>query len=497
VKSLYQVDQALGYIFLSCFWVNPYFWYLLFTGLHALNGMLVFSFFSKLFESFKLPQHKWVAIAGTLLFLFSPNITEVTVWKAGEHYLVGVMMQLILANWALNYLNNKEGKYVWLCTFLFAVSIFTLEIFYATPFITLFLIIGYYLAGKITKAAFKKTLFVLYLPQLVLFIFHLFLFRLSYGTWVAHYGSTNDFVWNLNDIISGYGKYCAYMVLDVGHLPFQYRSVIYGFMKQPLFSYTLLFIVFWGITIGLVRFKKISASKKLLTFLVGVLICSLTLVVTTYFDELFSLYNSRRCYQTSIFLYSIIAVIIFSLANKKIALIIFTAYFFFNFFLLEKMIFRWKVASEIQHSLVNNFKWFRGNPVLLLNIPTYFKDVRIMSANSENEFNTQSQIWIGDSVKGKLYEVSSFNTQTVWDGAHVTVIDSAHLKVTLNQWGDWWMYNLLGQSSYENELYKMDVIDLGHEYLLSLSQSPKNLVILYYNHKRWNKVNLNQKGEKW
>jgi hypothetical protein len=187
----------------------------------------------------------------------------------------------------------------------------------------------------------------------------------------------------------------------------------------------------------------------------------------------------------------------FSFNNKKVSLTLFSIYFLLNFILLEKMIFRWKTASNIQMCLINDFKWNRKNAVLLLNIPTYYNDVRILSANSENEFNTQSQIWTGDSVRGKLYEVSSFNAQTVWDGAHVTVVDSNQIKVTLNQWGSWWMYNYLGQTNYENELYRLEVIDIGHEYLLHLKQLPKETAILFYSHKKWNPVNLNQKGEQW
>ncbi|MBS1775602.1 MAG: hypothetical protein JSS64_04900 [Bacteroidetes bacterium] len=86
---------------------------------------------------------------------------------------------------------------------------------------------------------------------------------------------------------------------------------------------------------------------------------------------------------------------------------------------------------------------------------------------------------------------------TPYDGAHVTVLDSNTLKVTLNQWGSWWMYNYHGAKSYENDLFRVEITDVGHEYILHLKAHSKNIAILFQHGDWWSQVNLNRMGEQW
>src|SRR5690606_6637964 len=150
VQSLYQVTQLQLYVLIRLFGTHFILWFLLLTGLHSLNGVLAFRFFKNLFDDFQLKNAWLIAFAGSLLFLVSPNITEVTIWKGGYHYLTGVLMQLLILEWCRRFLNNGEGRFAWYAAFVFTVSIFTLEIFYVTPFLILFLLLGYYLKGFIS-----------------------------------------------------------------------------------------------------------------------------------------------------------------------------------------------------------------------------------------------------------------------------------------------------------------------------------------------------------
>lgn len=498
VKSFYQVPMLFRYLYISTFGTHPIPWFLVFTLLHALCGLLVFNFFSSLFKDFKLRNGLLIAFAGTLLFLFNPNITEITVWKACDHYYLSVLMQLSVLIFVRKYLTSHHRKYAWFAGIVFACSTYALEIFYATPLLTLFLILGYSWKNIVDKSISKKALLALFLPQLVLFILHLISFRIVYGSWIAHYGTTNEFIWSAQDILKGYGKYIGYMGLMAGHYPWTLREPIYRFLSQPVVYYFIVGLITLFIAIGLVRFKRLSSQTQLLVFLTGAFICSITLCLTTYFDDLFSLYNSRRCYQPGIFFYMALSLLVFSIKKKWLSYTVFTLYLCTCFALTFHMVFRWRHAAKIQHGVLRTFRWQEKPTVVLLNLPTYFVDVRIIPANKENEFADQLRFFRYPPMKGMLYSVCGYNMKDEWDGAHVTVIDSVSLKVTLNQWGSWWMYNYNGATDYENDLYQIKMTDPGHEYRISFKHVvDTNTAVLYQQGEQWRVVNWNRKDEQW
>ncbi|MBS1783101.1 MAG: hypothetical protein JSS78_08540 [Bacteroidetes bacterium] len=497
VKSLYQITQLLRYLFFKLFFVNPWFWFLFVTGLHALNTTLIFRFFSNLFQDFELKSASITAFVGAIFFFISPNITEITVWKATDHYLIGVLMQLCIILWVQRLLQTEKIKYAIYASILFAISIFTLEIFYVTPFITLFLIMGYRWRQLISAKQSERIFWMAYIPQLLLFLIHLLLFRIIYGTWIAHYGTTNEFVWLPQEILAGYGKYFMYIGLDAGFLPEKYRVLIFDFLSKPFIAYGIFTIISMVIFFGVIYFKKLSSRSQIFLFLLAILFGSLTLVVTIPFDPTFPLYNSRRSYQTGIFLYMIIALLLFTVKKRQLALVVSLIYITINIFLLEKMIFRWRAAAKIQFGLLRNFHWQQNDPVLLLNVPTYLNGVRIIPASEDNEFIDQQNFFGYPKNKGKVFTISSYNMNTSYDGAHITILDSNTLKVTLNQWGSWWMFNYHGAKSYENNLFRVEIIDVGHEYILHLKKHPKNMVILFQHGDWWSQVNLHKLGEQW
>jgi hypothetical protein len=495
VRSLYQVTQLELYAIISLFGTQPIPWFILFTGLHALNGTLVYSFFSNFFKDLKLSNGGLIALAGTGLFLLNPNITEVTIWKGGYHYLTGVLMQMLVLIWGRKYLLTRQTKYAWYAGVLFAISTYTLEIFYITPALTLFLIFSYYSQKVIDKTGFSKGVARLFLPQLLLFLLHLITFRIIYGSWIAHYGSTADFAQSYDEWWPRIGKYLAYLLLMAGRLPDVWRSNAYAFFSRPdVYIPLLALIIYFIIYIGY-RFRKASPPFQAAGFLFLAAIVSLVLVIPIYFDDSFSLYNSRRSYHTGLFIYMLFALLLFQLiANRRIALAIFFIYLAGCVVLTEKMVIRWRKATKIQHGILRTFHWQDSPKVLLLNTPTYYRDVRIIPAGEYNEFAKQLKVFGKDTMRGQLYSVSSYNMQNPWDGAHVTVLDSMTIKVTLNQWGTWWMYNYQGATNYETDLYKVEYTDPSHEYLLKFKTTPKDAVILYEQGEQWRKVDMSRIG---
>jgi hypothetical protein len=103
-----------------------------------------------------------------------------------------------------------------------------------------------------------------------------------------------------------------------------------------------------------------------------------------------------------------------------------------------------------------------------------------------------------DVPKGQVRDISSYNMNHPWDGAHVVVEDSTHLHVTLSQWGSWWQLNGLGALDRSNALFDLHFIDPGHDYRLTLKQRPPGMVILYQQGLEWRVVDMNKIGvEQW
>ncbi len=498
VKSFYQVTQFQLYLLIKLFGLQPLPWFILFMVLHALIGILLYTFFLHLFRDFGLKKGRIIALAGVLLFLFNPNITEIIVWKGCYHYLTGILMQFGILWWTRQYLVNGGKKYVRYTFLVFLFSLFTLEIFYLTPFFTLLLIMAY--SRKNIADTVKKTnaLKYLLLPQAGLFAAHLLLFRIVYGSWIAHYGVTNALILKPEEMLPRISKYLAYLLLMAAHVPEKLKVPLYDSAQQPIVYYSICSALVVVCMIIALRFRKLRPAAQLTGILLPALIGCLILISPIYFDDHFSMYNSRRCYQAGIFTYMLLPLLISGFSgNKDWAKVLFFCYCSASLVFTIRKTKDWGTAADIQYGILSNFSFEQNDPVLLLNLPSYYRDIRIMPANRFNEFNKQLQLFERDTIKGQLYEVSSYNMLQHWDGAHVTVLDSMTVKVTLNQWGSWWMYDYLGAGSYENELYTVDMTDMGHEYILRLKRSPGNMVLLFQKGLQWKKVNLAQPGEQW
>jgi len=91
-------------------------------------------------------------------------------------------------------------------------------------------------------------------------------------------------------------------------------------------------------------------------------------------------------------------------------------------------------------------------------------------------------------ITNPVYEVVSYNMTGPGDGAHVMVINDSMLHVTLNQWATWWWYGMRGAFSYENEYYKVNMIDAGHWYELTLKHPAGQYLLLYLVGDKWKKI---------
>jgi hypothetical protein len=77
------------------------------------------------------------------------------------------------------------------------------------------------------------------------------------------------------------------------------------------------------------------------------------------------------------------------------------------------------------------------------------------------------------------------------DGVHVKVVNDSMLNVTLNNWGTWWWHNFMGGYSYTTEVFKLNMVDQGHWYELTLTKPIESYLVLYSVGGEWKPVNMN------
>jgi hypothetical protein len=500
VKSSYQITHIQLFTFISLFGIHPIPWFLLQTSLHAVNGVLIFYFCKKIFSDFSIPNGTNIALVGTLLFIVNPNITEITIWKGGYHYLPGLLFQLMLLIWAQAFMKTGDKKYLYYSPILFFISTFSLEIFYLTPWLCLILMVGYYWKNLIDQKTFQTTIKLLFVPQILLFCIHLIYFRLRFGSWIAHYGTTGELFFNLKDFLPKLPKYLATLIGFSAQLPHEKAKHIYTFLNIPIVYFSFYGIIFIVVVLIFIRFKKMSSNLQASAILLCMSLLCVSIISPIYFDEMMQVYNSRRCYELSFPLYMLFSIIVFSLfRNPKYTYIFFSSYLTVFSALGIRKALDWRRADKIQRGILNNYKWQKNKQIIILNMPTYYKDIRIIPINKQNEFEENLLVFGHDTTIKPIQYVSSYNMINIWDGAHVNMLDSTTLKVTLNQWGSWWMYNFCGATDTENEVYRLEMKDVGHEYILHLKQPSKDWIILYQQGEQWHIVNTKKSTneEQW
>jgi hypothetical protein len=99
-----------------------------------------------------------------------------------------------------------------------------------------------------------------------------------------------------------------------------------------------------------------------------------------------------------------------------------------------------------------------------------------------------------EKLTNEVYDVEAFYMSSPADGAHVTVIDDSTIRITLNQWGTWWLYYGMGATSYENKDFKVNMKDAGHWYELTLKHPANEYLLLYVAGDKWQAVDWDKKN---
>ena len=491
VQSLYHFTQFNTWIFYQLFGAHPWPWHLLFVTLHALNCGLLYKLSNRLLRGAGVLKSATISLAGTLLFCIAPHASEVVVWEPSFHYLQGMLMILLILNWSFQYLQTQQKKYIWLTAFTFFLSTFSLEIFYLTPWLVLSLLLCFkYLPANNTPSV-SKGIQHLFLPMILLFLLHLVLFRFVYGSWVAHIG---------NGAVSGFlqnmGKPAKYLfhILFLGRFfSDAVRQQVYGICDSAVGIG-----LFYGVVVILscyilFKYRNLGGKARIAGLFFVWTMITLALLIPLWFPgDLLVIYD-RYSYFTNAFLYMLIAILGSKISMSFIRLSLFGLYALINLRFTIQLSRYWMKSERIITSLLQSFPNTTSKTVVLLNLPQNMHGASMIGAEHESEFKLMHDQLLPDKKTNTLvYDGMAYNMLTPDDGANVTVLNDSTVRVTLNQWGTWWWFGMKGGTSYENKDYRLNLVDPGHFYELTLKNPSGNYLLLYQVGKEWKTVDMNK-----
>ncbi|MCD6010436.1 MAG: hypothetical protein K0Q79_298 [Flavipsychrobacter sp.] len=490
---LYQFSQLAKYIFYQMFGLNPWLWHLLHITLNAIAALLLFKLFRKILDDSRIAHSYIISFSGVLLFCIMPHANEVIVREMCYHYVQGFIFILLILWWLLRFVDTQNVKYAWMAGLVYLVSTFSLEIFYLTPWLVLTVMAYYRLALNYDKGVFKRSLLLFFVPQIIMFLSHLLLLRMLWGNRLAHIGTLS-----LDNPVGLLNKPILYFfhVLFLGrYFPQEMKLKVYAFFESGTAVAMVYGIAALLFLIFIVLFRRIHIKIKAVV-LFGMISAAFVLLATPLdFAPILRVIGDRYIYIPSAFTAIIFVLLVSFIRYKVIAAAVFLAYFIPNLICAVKTNKSHYNAASIAESLLTNVPEAGNKKILLLNLPACIKGALIIRAQTESEFKIMNNLFYENKkITNKVYDVCAYNMLTPDNGAHVTVYNDSMMHVTLNQWGTWWWYGDLGAYSYENEEYRLNMMDLGHWYELTLKHPASEYLILYQVGSNWKTVDWNIKN---
>ncbi|MFI5196116.1 MAG: hypothetical protein ACHQD8_03435 [Chitinophagales bacterium] len=492
-RSLYQFTQLATYLCYKLFGINAWLWHLLFITLHTINATLIYQFTRRLLDDTGVDNSATISFTGVLLFCVSPYISEVIVWEPAFHYLQGLLLIMVIMVWVQRFVHTGAKKYVWWACILYFLSLFSLEVFYITPWLVLTLGLFYRYNTSSGKKIFYKVVAYFFIPMLLLFFMRMGAYRLAYGDWVSRIGS--DTVAKVQ--IESFGKPVKYLF----HLLFLGRFFPNG-VKENVYAFcdsVRCIVVFYSI-IALIcayivaRFRVMGGKAKVLSLLFTWTLITLALLIPLWFNNMLLVIQDRYTYFTSPFLYMLPAILVSFISLQYLRIGIIAVYVLINLRFAIKVNRYWGKSYRVNHGLLYNLPDPGNKIVILLNLPESMNGIPMIGAGRESEYTQMHNLLLPGKKISNTLDVLSYNMLTPDDGAHATVINDSMVKVTLNQWGTWWWYEGKGGYSYENSDYKLNVIDPGHFYELTLKKPAQQYLLLYEVGDQWKVVDMNKKN---
>lgn len=480
--ALQPITSVCYYLFYQVFSLNGWGWHLSFTLLHTANALFLFFLVKRLLGHD--PQHsaKWIAAAGALLFLFSPYATEVVVWRVGFHYLLVTFLIQAMLWQVICWLGHPGSSTFWKIIALQVAGLLTYELAIIAPLFSVCLILWLHPHG-----AWKKSLQRLAFPQFSLIGLYFLANRIFLGSWVGHYGSDIHLNFPVTDLIANVGRYFIKLAAFSRYWTHPWKEGIANWLAQP-FGLILIASLSLGLLVWMFRSFRQSDRRTQLIWIFGLAtFIALIPVLNLYFNYLLHIENDRYGYLPALFFYPAWMALL-SRLPRGFFLLLAGSYLLISIYFLQKTNRFWSQSTTVYRSLLDSFPAYGQDSCYLLNLPDNLQGAPMFRDFSGNDraFADALQYVKKQPYPGVLEEVVQYNMVLPTDGVIVEP-DSNDLKVTFNQWGNWWWRRGIGASSYRDSTYLFH--NEGHHYRLEWRQRPQRARLLYQDGLRWESWN--------
>jgi len=495
-QSFYQLFTLQYYIGYKLWGLNFWMWSLLYISVQSINAYLLFLVCKKIFSDSGLNNQVLVPLCGAVLFTICPHISEVVICKAYYHYLQSFMFILLIMLWVQKYQHGHRGIYIFGATLVFILAAFTLEIFYLIPFFVLTIALYYRFALGYNPAIFRKTLLYFFVPQVLLLCIYFVAIFVTFGMLHPHKIALNQ---SATEYLSKPLKYIFNILFLGRYFPLESKKSVYELCQ----SETVLFLFYGVVVVSLIYWatllkKMANVHKAMLLFLIWVVGAIAFLIPVPFPDATLLVFYDRYTYFADGFIYVALALAFFHFMNRYVAIACLLLYAGVNLYFTVELNTYWKHSAYINNRLLQNLPNPGNRIVVLLNIPENLNGVPMIGAQPEGEFKAMREVYTNTLDNNTIYDAASYNMITEHDGAHVTVANDSMIHVTLNQWGTWWWYEGHGAHSYENKDYRLNMIDPGHWYELTLKHPASQYLLLYEVGDQWKEVDMGKRGvDQW
>jgi len=479
--SLHHVYHLFFFCAVKVFGTNNYAWYILFCGLHTLNGFLLFVVLKSWLEKNQTPYFFETSVFAALLFLISPYQTEVVVWGATIHYLLVVCFALLVLNLTFSFARTDNKKYLLGSYFLFFIGLFTHEIIIVLPAIAGIMLWVVYPSKRF------KLLLKIVLPQLTLIATYFFLNKVILEKWVGHYGAQAHLQFDWWQLQTAFAKYFCKYFLFAQFLSDAYKNHIYMSIENHHYRVLLSFVLV--IVLLAVAWNKKSVAPKLVLALFAISFIALFPVLNLYFPNWINIQADRLGYFASLFLYSFFAVTMVTVF-RKFGFVLLSGFLCMEAYALHQNTNSWKQAGILIEQLENNFPKDTTKHYYILNLPDNYQGAYMFRCLGDSKFATTLKLKTQVDRTSQITEVLSYNLQQPTDSVKVSIVDSLKLKVELSNAGSWWWRYTVGATDYEDENVNVDIDDSKHFYTVSFKKKRKEDVFLYQAGGDWREVNF-------
>lgn len=499
--SLYYFILAEARFFYKLFGLNPLPWHIIAVTLHVTTATFLYIIFYRLLTSPRISHARMIAAGSALLYCVTPYNSEVIVNDHCSSYIPSYLLVVSVVLCAQNFIYSEKKVYAWAGGMLYAMSCFSIEIFYLTPFFVFTLAWYYTLTLQAGSKMLKKVVGYFILPELAIFsIYMLMLVRIT-GHIVAH--RVNTQIGNIQTLfLSTSPKRLFHAVLLGRFFPGGFKQAVYHFFDTAagMAAFGVL-AACCGIFIVIAVFRGGSNVRKAAALFLTWILLILVLTASSYFPRQQLVAFDRYVYFILPGIYVLLLLLATRVRPVALGIGVMAAYCIANVLLLVKINGYWYHSSKIIGNLLNTYPVNTGKVVLLLNPPESMNGVLMIGSKPMSFYDPYSAFKLMYNLERKnkitdtVADIASSDMIHPGDGAHVTVVNDSTLNVTLNQRGtQWWQYYRTAADCDLASLYKLRIMDTSSWYQLTLREPAWRYLLLYTVGGQWKVVDWNKKN---